>query len=42
MEFASSVYALDVGAMLFILAGLVRILLSEERNAAHTACLQPG
>jgi hypothetical protein len=31
-EFASSVYALDVGAMLFILAGLVRILLVEEKK----------
>ena len=32
IEFASSVYALDVGAMLFILAGLVRILLNEEKK----------
>jgi len=32
LEFAAAVYALDVGAMLFILAGLDRILLSEERR----------
>ena len=32
IEFASSAYALDVGAMLFILAGLVRILLNEEKK----------
>jgi hypothetical protein len=32
LEFSSSVYGLDVGAMLFILAGLVRILLREEKK----------
>jgi uncharacterized membrane protein len=32
VEFASSVYALDVGAMLFILAGVVQILLNEEKK----------
>jgi uncharacterized membrane protein len=32
LEFSSSVYALDVGAMLFIMAGLVRIFLSEEKK----------
>jgi uncharacterized membrane protein len=32
LAFASSVYALDVGAMLFILASMVRIFLSEERK----------
>lgn len=32
LGFASSVYALDVGAMVFVLAGLVRILLSEEKR----------
>jgi hypothetical protein len=36
-EFSSSVYALDVGAMLFILAGLVRILLSEEKKSSPHA-----
>jgi hypothetical protein len=32
LEFASSAYAVDVGAMLFILGGLVRTLLREERR----------
>ena len=32
LAFASSVYAVDVGAMLFILAGLVHTLLSEEKK----------
>ena len=32
LAFAAASYALDVGAMLFILAGLDRILLSEERR----------
>jgi hypothetical protein len=37
LEFASSVYALNVGAMLFILAGLVRILLGEEKKGGSHA-----
>jgi uncharacterized membrane protein len=37
LEFASAVYALDVGAMLFILAGLVSMLLSEERKQGSHA-----
>jgi uncharacterized membrane protein len=32
LEFASSVYALDVGGMLFVLAGLIHVLLSEEKK----------
>jgi hypothetical protein len=32
LEFASSVYALDVGAMLFVLAGLAHTLLGEEKK----------
>jgi hypothetical protein len=32
LEFASSVYALDIGAMLFVLAGLVRVLLNEDKK----------
>jgi len=36
LEFASSVYALEIGAMLFILAGLMRILLGEvKRRGSH-------
>jgi uncharacterized membrane protein len=31
LDFASSVYAVDVGAMMFILAGLIYLVLHEER-----------
>ena len=37
LEFSSSVYAVDVGAMLFVLAGIVRILLSEEKKQGSRA-----
>ncbi len=37
LEFASSVYAIDVGAMMFILAGLIYLVRGEEkRRTAHS------
>jgi hypothetical protein len=41
LQFASSVYGLDVGAMLFILAGLIRILLGEEKHSGSHVSLPP-
>jgi hypothetical protein len=32
LDFASSVYALDIAAMMLVLAGMVRLLLGEEKK----------